>query len=124
VIRDRTRRGALPVQILALHDGAAVGVATLKERDSMATPFPRMRHWLSGVYAAPNFRQMGVATALSLRIIDTAASLDIDTLYLQTEALDGGLYARLGWMPVERVRHDGLELLIMEKKVPRGRADG
>ena len=38
-------------------------------------------------------------------------------LYVATERLDGGLYARLGWKAVEQVENHGREVLVMERRL-------
>lgn len=40
-------------------------------------------------------------------LMTRAAALGVRDVYLQTEADDGGLYRRLGWMPLESVEHAG-----------------
>ena len=108
----------LPLHLVAVNDEQVVGVATLKSGNDMQARFPGFEYWLSGVYVPPAFRQMGIATALCRRIIEAAKQKAIANLYLQTEALDGGLYAKLGWKPVKRVlSSDGLELLVMARDV-------
>jgi len=39
--------------------------------------------------------------------------MGISKLYLQTESLDGGLYARLGWKPVVESDTRGFPVLVM-----------
>lgn len=39
----------------------------------------------------------------------------VERLHLQTPALDGGLYARLGWEPIAQVTNHGLDALVMER---------
>jgi hypothetical protein len=39
------------------------------------------------------------------------------TFYLQTERHDGGLYARLGWQPLEEVHYHGVDVLVMGNQV-------
>ena len=48
--------------------------------------------------------------------IETVARrLQVPRLHLQTEHLDGGLYARLGFLPVDQVEHNGYHVLVMAK---------
>jgi GNAT superfamily N-acetyltransferase len=108
----------LPLHILALSEDGVVGVATLKDKNVLQQIFPGFQYWLSGVYVPPALRGKGIATALCRRIVDIACSKGISRLYLQTEALDGGLYAKLGWKPLECVRLEGPEVLVMVKDVP------
>ena len=52
---------------------------------------------------------------MTRKIAEISVALGIDKLHLQTERLDGGLYARLGWTPIEAVYNEGLHVLVMEK---------
>lgn len=49
--------------------------------------------------------------------IRVASQMGVETLYLQTQDLTGGLYKRLGWKPIEQVNYDGEEALVMERAV-------
>ena len=40
-------------------------------------------------------------------------------LHLQTEQLDGGIYARLGWAPREQIEYRGIQVLVMENDLER-----
>lgn len=50
-------------------------------------------------------------------MVSIAVNLDVHNLYLQTERLNGGLYYRLGWKPVEQVNYRGLDVLVMENEI-------
>jgi GNAT superfamily N-acetyltransferase len=111
--------GARPLHVLADHAGSVVGVATLKVKVDHPM-IPGQSHWLSGVYVPPSWRSRGIATALCSEILETARSRGSEQLYLQTERLDGGLYASLGWRPLGRHREaDGVEQVVMVKDLPR-----
>jgi GNAT superfamily N-acetyltransferase len=107
--------GVLPIHILADQSGTVVGVATLKVK--LDHPLmPGQSHWLSGVYVDLPWRSRGIASSLCSEILDAARSRGLEQLYLQTERLDGGLYAKLGWMPLgHHHEEDGVEQLVMVK---------
>ncbi|CAM6000261.1 unnamed protein product [Sphagnum balticum] len=65
--------------------------------------YPDKEHWLGGVFVPPEHRKKGVATELLKRTLELAKKLRVTTLYLQTERLDGGIYATLGWRPIEKI---------------------
>ncbi len=67
--------------------------------------------------ASAHFGGPGIGSGLAAEIARLAPSCGVSTLHLQTERLDGGLYRRLGWRPLEPLRHHGLEVLVMEKYV-------
>ena len=97
-----------------------VGAAELKIREMTIYPadtYPAMEYWLGGVYVKHDIRGRGIATQLIEQIIARAATMGIDSLYLQTERLDGGLYAKLGWQAVEEVYYHDRHVLVMAKAI-------
>ena len=48
---------------------------------------------------------------------ELARGLGVPTLSLQTERLDGGLYARHGWVPVTEFSDRGRAVLVMERRL-------
>ena len=110
-INGGLNRDRLPLHLLAVDGDRVLGVARLKLREMSI--YPDREHWLGGVYVASAARGRGLASALCREARDLAASLGVSSLHLQTERLDGGLYARLGWRAVEQVRYNGHEVLVM-----------
>ena len=113
-VRRYLNRGVMPYILLATEGDAIMGAAELKYRE-MAETFPDYEHWLGGVYVAPEYRGRAIGSALADEIARRAPSCGVETLYLQTERLDGGLYRRLGWHPVTRVKVRGPEVLVMRR---------
>jgi len=107
----------LPFHLLALSEAGTLGVATLKGQSALYGLFPDSRYWLSGVYVPPALRRKGIASALCLKMIDVARTKGAQSLHLVTEALDGGLYADIGWEPIRRVQVDNLDLLAMVRSL-------
>ena len=79
--------------------------------------FPDFQYWLSGVYVPLTFRRGGIATSLCLKMVEIAKSRGVTRLHLMTEVLDGGLYAKIGWDPIEQVRVNDLDLLVMARDI-------
>ncbi|MCG6871230.1 MAG: GNAT family N-acetyltransferase [Gammaproteobacteria bacterium] len=113
-------RDQMPYILLAVEGEEVIGAAHLKYRE-MEELFPEKEHWLGGVYVAASHRGRGVASRLVEEIARRAPACGVQTLYLQTEALDGGLYHRLGWQPLIRVHHHGLDVLVMERHLDASR---
>ena len=117
-MRDRMRaymnRNEIPFMLLATHHNEVVGAAQLKYRE-MAEMFPDKEHWLGGVYVATDHRGKRYGSRIIEQIVEIAPRFGVQTLHLQTEALDGGLYARLGWTPCAQVNSKGLDVLVMER---------
>ena len=112
-------RDTLPIQVVAMLDGTVVGTAALKLHELRAR-FPELRYWLGSVYVSPAARGQGIAGALVRHVEQLAVSRGIAALHLQTERLDGGLYARLGFTPIEQIEHRGLDVLVMVKALAPG----
>lgn len=104
----------MPLIVIALDGEKVVGAAQLKyyEMDM----YPDYEHWLGGVYVHADYRGNGIAEKIILRILEKAREFDIETIYLQTENLGGGLYARMDWEPIEQAHSKGSDVLVMKKQ--------
>lgn len=109
-------RDEIPFILIATKDYDLVGAAQLRYRE-MAEMFPDKEYWLGGVYVAANHRGQGYGAKIIKQIIKLAPGCGVETLYLQTLALDGGLYANLGWTPCAQVTSRGLDVLVMEQRL-------
>jgi N-acetylglutamate synthase-like GNAT family acetyltransferase len=114
-ISESCNRDRAPLMILAIEGNSVVGCAALKPHE-MVSIFPNYEPWLGSVYVHPEHRNRGLGSQLTMKVVDIATSIGVKQLFLQTVRLDGGLYARLGWTPMEQVRYRGEDVLVMEKK--------
>jgi GNAT superfamily N-acetyltransferase len=104
----------LPLHLIAEQEGRTLGVATLKAKvDHLVVR--GCSYWLSGVYVEPTSRGQGIATALCQKVVEAARTHAIETLYLQTEHLGGGLYSRLGWRRLQEHHEGGVDQVVMVK---------
>ena len=97
--------GELPLLLVALEGDVPVAAAQLKFHER--TERPERLHWLGGVYVDPEHRGRGLAEQVIAELLARGRALGVRDVYLQTEADDGGLYRRLGWMPLESIVHAG-----------------
>ena len=104
-----------PQLIGAFDDGQVVGAVQLKRREMQA--FPQYEHWLGSVFVADSHRGRGLASGLVEQAVALALRMGICDLYLQTEALDGGLYARLGWKPLQEADNRSHRVLVMVRRL-------
>ncbi|HEL4856923.1 TPA: GNAT family N-acetyltransferase [Stenotrophomonas maltophilia] len=104
-----------PHLIAVFDDGQVVGAVQLKRREMQA--FPQYEHWLGSVFVADSHRGRGLAGALVEQAAAQAVRMGVSDLYLQTEALDGGLYARLGWKPLEEADNRSHRVLVMVRRL-------
>lgn len=114
-LQGSLKQDELPLVILAVENERILGVAELKLREMKI--YPEKEHWLGGVYVPVEHRGKGVASQLIRQALRIARDLGVSTLFLQTEMLGGGLYASLGWNPIELVNYRGLDVLVMEKNL-------
>ena len=112
-IKGKLNRACAPLHIVAEENGQPIGVGQLKLREMKE--FPELEFWLGSVYVPTACRGRGVASRICAKIAEVARSFGIVKLYLQTEQLDGGLYARQGWQPRERLLVDGVPVLVMSR---------
>ena len=113
-------RARVPLHFIAVDGPTVLGTATLKIREM--EQFPEREHWLGGVFVPPEFRGRGIAAGLSTHVLEVAPSYGVEELYLQTDRLDGGLYAGVGFRALERVRSEGHDVLVMSKTVSAHKA--
>jgi predicted GNAT family N-acyltransferase len=111
-ISGMLNRDKIPLHIIAVESDELLGVAQLKIREMDI--YPDKEHWLGGVYVSPAARGLGVGSLLVTRALELAKQLKVKTLYLQTENLSGGLYASLGFRPLEQAHYNGVDVLVME----------
>lgn len=115
-LEDYLRRDRIPFMLVGLVGTEICAVAQLKFYE-MGEMYPDREHWIGGVFVPPQFRGKGYASRIAGEIAGRAPAYGVEVLHLQTERLDGGLYERLGWRPVERASNRGLEVLVMERRL-------
>jgi len=108
-------RDKIPLILLAMERENIIGVAQLKFREMDI--YPDKEHWIGGIFVPEKYRGNKVAARLISKVIEIAQAFDVNKLYLQTERLDGGLYPRLGWKPIEQVEYKGSDVLVMENHI-------
>jgi GNAT superfamily N-acetyltransferase len=114
-ISEKLNREELPVHILAVEEEQVLGVAQFKLREMDI--YPEKEFWLGGLFVSPTSRGKGIGSALANKIATVATDFGAKDLYLQTEALDGGLYRQLGWQSIETIRYNGVHVSVMVRKL-------
>jgi GNAT superfamily N-acetyltransferase len=97
-LTERSRATGLPLGLIALSAGQAVGAAALSAQSfgAMAGEGP----WLIGLAVDPDFRQQGIATQLVARA-EAEARITATWLYCTTDAA-ATLLLRRGWTEQRR----------------------
>lgn len=115
LLQKYLKRNEIPLILLAIEDDEILGAVQIKYYEMDI--YPRKEHWIGGVYVPPEHRGKKIAESLVEKAVEVAQSYKVETLYLQTQKPDGGLYKKLGWKPVEKVNYRGEEVLVMKKKL-------
>ena len=115
-LSSKLNLATLPVHVLALSEGRPLGVGALK-RHEMRDVFPERSPWLGSLFVAPGHRGHGIGGKLVSELERIARERGFRQLYLQTEQLDGGIYARAGWRRLEELDYRGYRALTMAKEL-------
>ena len=106
------QREALPLALIALHDGIVLGTATLRY-DSITT-HPHLGPWLTAFYVRPELRRRGIGRKLVAAIEAAAQRLGFAQLYAGSGRA-ATLFVRIGWQVLERVSYHGEEIAILRR---------
>lgn len=101
--------------VVAISEGNLAATAHVRKHE--VPRYKEYEYWLGGVFVRKANRSQGTATQLVQNVIQRARAAGIDRLYLQTEDLSGGLYAKLGWKPLHQIINKGTEVIIMVKEL-------
>jgi len=113
-VADYCRHDALPLALVALHEGVCAGTASLRAHSA---GFPEaLTPWLVRVYVVPDRRGAGVGRALVRAAERVARSLDAETLYLCTPDRQS-FYAELGWEPCGEGTYHGEAVTVMSRRL-------
>lgn len=108
-------RDKLPMILLLKQGNILIGTAELKRHEMPC--YPQYEYWLGGVYIKQSARGQGAASYLTQSALIHAKALGVKQLYLQTDALNGGLYRKLGFTAVEINQTYGDTVLVMVAKL-------
>lgn len=110
-----TNRDCAPLLVVADDDGEFVAAAELKIREMSI--YPDKEFWIGGVYVTESHRGKGLATRMVQEVIRRAKEIGIETLHLQSQQLDGGIYTKVGFESIEQVVYAGHHVVVMEYKI-------
>jgi GNAT superfamily N-acetyltransferase len=111
-------RDCLPLVLVGFRERQPVASASLKLQEMDI--HPEYLHWLGSVYVRPKERNQGIGSYLVEYAASEARRLGIEELYLYTTYSER-LYARLGWIALERVEYHGRFRVVMKRTLERNR---
>lgn len=115
-LRDSLSKKSLPIHIIAMLEDTPVGTAALKLQE-LGDLYGTRQNWLGNVFVDDRHRGQRFASQLAQHVIELARQHEMPHLHLQTADLSGGLYARLGWQPVEQFEYRGQPTLLMLRQL-------
>lgn len=107
-LRAMTR--VIPESFVAVAGDRPIGMASLVADDM--TTRPALSPWLAAVYVVPEFRNKRIGSSLVRVVMEDAARLGLERLYLFTPD-QMAFYRRLGWQTFERTSYRGEDVVIM-----------
>lgn len=107
-------RDALPIGVVALHEGRAIGVAALKA--TSIDDCPQFAPWAAAALVAPAWRRRGVGAALIVALEELARRRGHAALYTGT-ATAISLMRRLGWEQLQTARQGGQDVAVFRKRL-------
>jgi predicted N-acetyltransferase YhbS len=113
LLGDATSIAQLPLCLVALVDEEFVGTVSLIDNDDPSRP--HLHPWLAALVVVETHRRHRIGTALVERLLELAARLGYDAVYLGTDA--PAFYARFGASFHEQARPD----LVIMRCPTRGR---
>jgi predicted N-acetyltransferase YhbS len=109
-LHEQLNRDRLPLVLMGFRDQKPVASASLKIQE-LGIRLEYL-HWLGSVYVRPDERNQGIGSYLVESAAKEARRLGVEDLYLYTTYSER-LYARLGWITLERVEYHGRSIAIM-----------
>ena len=97
--RRRTDPRKIPLTLVALDHDLPVGMVAINEADLPARP--DLAPWLASFYVTPEYRGLGIGSALHDRLIAHAQRLGLTELFLHTEKA-ARFYLARGWIFLDR----------------------
>lgn len=111
----RANRDSIPLAVVAVEDGRAVGTAALRSDDMPSRP--DLGPWLASVYVAAAHRNRGIGSKLVAAVEQHAVRLGVEQLNLFTPDRET-FYTRLGWHTIDHTTYHGKWMTVMQKTVP------
>jgi GNAT superfamily N-acetyltransferase len=104
----------IPTVVIGLLGNVLCGSGMLVAQDMDSRP--NLTPWLAGLYVAPAYRRKGYGTKLIERVVQEAAALKAQALYLYTPNSEQ-YYCGRGWSVVERSKYRGADVSIMSRSI-------
>ncbi|WP_404402391.1 GNAT family N-acetyltransferase [Pelagibacterium halotolerans] len=98
-IDEMLHTGGVPLTLVAHNGEAFLGNALVIESDMEARP--QYTPWVAAIWVEPEYRKIGIGSALVSSAAQTAFALGSDTVYLCAAEDKSPFYEKLGWQMIE-----------------------
>lgn len=96
--RDHANSDKMPLTYVAMHEGQAVGMCSLRENDGIR---PDLTPWLGSLAVSEDYRNKGIAKQLIETVKQEAQKMGFKTLYLFAfDRTIPNYYQSLGWQVI------------------------
>ena len=107
-------RDSLPLALVALEGGAALGTASIRAAEMASRP--ELTPWLGGMYVREDARGRGIGEALVRAAEGRARDMGYGEMYLfATDRAEW--YGRLGWTSLGPAEHHGERCVLMRTEL-------
>ena len=110
----RLNRGRVPLALVALEDEEPLGTVSLLEES--VTTHTHLTPWLAGLHVAEARRHQGIATKLIEALVQEAAAINFETLYIGISRAED-FYSARGWQTVDKIVYYDKPLTIMQLRL-------
>ena len=100
----------VPSTWVALQGGKLAGSAAIVEQDMDI--HPDKSPWLASVFVSPEFRELGIGSALVRQVMEAARQQGVATLWLYTPD-KVSFYKQLGWSVFSQEKYHGHAVTVM-----------
>ena len=116
-LRQSANLRQIPTCFVAIEDSQLLGSAGLIISDLSIRP--ELTPWLASVLVGEAYRNRGIGSALVQRVMEEAATLEVETLHLITPDKQN-FYTRLGWTAIEDLDYRNELVTLMTFQPPAG----
>jgi GNAT superfamily N-acetyltransferase len=112
-LRTHTKRDSVPYTVVALANGQPVGSCSIIENDCIHRP--QYAPWVAAVYVRPEFRHNRIASSILQEAASIAGRANVKGLYIDCLAITAPVYAKNGWVILEREVGDKDSVVMLRK---------
>ncbi len=115
---ERLNRARVPLTLVAYRDNQPLGTVSLVEES--ITTHRHLAPWLAGLHVAEAWRHQGIATELINALVNEAAAIGVERLYIGISRAED-YYSGRGWQTVDKIIYYDKPVTIMQLDLKKKR---